>query len=509
MRKFAMLVLVMVGIVLSGGLLGGVALAADDETEFIFLVHQDWKGFDPRIQLEVNGRWMAQFLYNGLVRANPDTWEIEPDLALSWENPDPTTYIFHLRQDVTFHDGVKMTAADVKYTFDSVNDPATLAVGFSANLEAIESVTIIDDYTVEMKLKRPFAPILNYLRLPIVPKHICEANPDQLSTDPIGTGPMKFVELVSLSHLILEANDDYFGGQPAIDRFVFKTVLEDSSRLLQVQAGDADAALSPPIKRIAELTANPDLGIVSAPSPSIIYGWVDCATKPFNDKRVRQAMMYAIDTEEVSLICTDGLYRRQNSFILDSSWAYNPDVNPYDQDLEKGRQLLAEAGVPEGFQFVYTTDYHWRSQPELEVTAQQFQEIGLEPLLDIRHWNAVWPGMKAGLLTAVMGMGHGNILDPDEQLYRQFHSSMQPPFGWNYGHYVNPEVDRLLDEARATVDRDARKALYFEVQLIINEDCAQFPLYSSVTNVVFDATEWEHVPYNDITYFYELIMEAH
>jgi len=494
-------------------LLSAVAFSSNGssgENEIVFLVHQDWRGFDPRAALEDNGHFMSTLLYSQLLNYNSDTWDIEGDLAKTWENLTDKSYIFHLYEGVKFHDGHELTAEDVKYTFDSILDPDSRWVTKRAQLEPIESVEVVDDYTVKINLKRVFSSILDYLTICIVPKHIAEGDPYRLETDPIGSGPMKFVELESISHLILESFDDYFRGKPAVDRLVFKTVLDASSRLIQVSTGDADAATSPPIKKLDEIRADPKLELYSCESTStVMFGYVDNAVPPFDDKRVRQALRYAIDTDEINTIATNDTYVKQCGVVTSTNWAYNPNINCYEQDLEKARQLLQEAGVPEGFEFKYTTDYHWRSVPELEVSALQFRKVGLSPQLNIMHWDVVWPLLKAGKLEAFMGMSKSNCYSPDQMLYRLYHSSMQPPYGFNYWHYENERVDKLLDESRVTVDREKQKEIYWEIQEIINEECPIFPLYIKQLFFVYDPETLVDFQLDYARYFYNFVMNTH
>jgi len=501
----------------------GFPQADPDGTELVMLVHENRRGFDPRIHTRGGLLQVVSLFYNSLVRLNEDL-SISPGLATSWECPDDTTYIFHLRRGVKFHDGEELTAEDVKYTYDSVFNADLDTATWPGILESLESVEIIDDYTVQFNLEHAFSPFITFLLLGILPKHYAEpldtsGNQAEIIQNPIGTGPMKMVSFPEPGLVIMERNEDYWEGVPTVSRLTLKTHQEAATRLIQVQAGDADAAWYPPPKKLESIRNDPNLGLHESKGFSVIYGWFNHKVPPLNDVKVRQALMYAIDVDKVNRIATDLTYLRQCGPIFEDHWAYNPDINCYDRDLDKARSLLREAGWEwndsagiwekdgEELTFTYTTDYHWRSEPELEITARMFEELGVKVKMDVRSWDVVWPDIKGGKLEAAMGMGQ-TVMSADQMMYRQFHSSMQPPNGWNYQWYENEQVDWLLEQARLTFDEVLTKRYYQAAQKIVVDDVAQIFLYQSIRHTVY-RSEVKNFTWSETGSFRDLVMNAY
>ncbi len=502
----------------------GFSQAPAEGTELVVMVHENRRGWDPRIHTRGALIQVVSLFYNALVKFD-DNFVLQPELATSWEVVDDTTYIFYLRQGVLFHDGVEMTAEDVKYTYDSVfNDDLDTAT-WPGILENLVSVDVIDDYTVQFKIKEKFVPFPTYLLLGILPKHYVEpldaaGNQAQVIINPIGTGPMKMVSFPEPGLTIAERFEDYWEGVPTVSKLTLRTSQDASTRLLAVQAGDADIAWYPPPKKLDSIRNDPALGLHESKAFSVIYGWFNHTVWPLDNVLVRQALMYSMDVNKVNRIATDNTYTIQAGPVFEDHWAYNPDINFYDQDLDKARALLVEAGFEwnegagiwedeEGREltFTYTTDFHWRSEPELEVTYQMFGELGVTPTLDVRAWDVVWPDIKSGSLESAMGMGQ-RVMTADQMLYRQFHSSMQPPNGWNYQWYSNPQVDWLLDQGRVTDDQELRKLFYQAVQRIVVDEVAQIFLYRSMRHSVYSA-ELKDFAWSETGAFNDLVMNTY
>ncbi|MBW7884988.1 MAG: ABC transporter substrate-binding protein, partial [Caldilineaceae bacterium] len=198
---------------------------------------------DPRLARDTSAFRLRELVFDGLVEVQPD-YSPMPSLALSWENPDDLTWIFKLRQGVKFHNGDELTAADVKYTFDTILDESFASPSRSFFIP-ITAVDVIDDYTVQFTLDQPYGPFLSYLTMGIVPKSVAEADPEGFANSPVGTGPFKFVEWKRGDSITLEANDDYWNGRPKLDGIEIKVVPDNSARVVALEAGDLDLAQSP------------------------------------------------------------------------------------------------------------------------------------------------------------------------------------------------------------------------------------------------------------------------
>ncbi len=198
---------------------------------------------DPRLMRDTSAFRLRELVFDGLVEMQPD-YTLAPSLAESWENPDELTWIFNLREGVKFHNGDELTAEDVKFTFDTILDEA-FASPSRAFFTPIQSIDVVDDYTVQFTLDQPYGPFLSYLTMPIVPKAVAEADPEAFSNNPIGTGPFKFVEWKRGDSISLAANDDYWNGRPKLDGIELNVVPDNTARVVALESGDLDLVQSP------------------------------------------------------------------------------------------------------------------------------------------------------------------------------------------------------------------------------------------------------------------------
>lgn len=295
-----------------------------------------------------------------------ETFSLEPELVKDYElSEDGMSMILHLRDDVKFHDGVPMTSADVKWTFDAILDPATGSTYYGDLSAVIKSVEAPDDYTVIFHFNKPSPEILTLLAPPggycaILPKHVLGNIPhDQLRTckynteePPPGLGPMKFVEWKKGEYVKFEANDDYFKGRPFIDEFIQVIIPEATTALAALEAGDVDilhtgysTELAGEIERLKK--ERPDINVNLAPFPATWFIALNNDHPVLNNKYVRQALAYATPYDKIINDLMMGLAEHANSQIHKSSWAWNPNAKYYTYDLDKARECLRKAGYPE------------------------------------------------------------------------------------------------------------------------------------------------------------------
>ena len=429
-------------------------------------------------------------MFNGLV-AHDDQMNVIPDLADRWEQPDPLTYIFHLRRGVRFHDGRALTSADVKYTFDSIL-AGTVKSAKRGTYLMVQSIETPDDATVVFHLSRPYASFLwNLIRqaIGIVPK----GSGTEISKNPIGSGPFRFVSMTQDEEIVLERNKDYFGGTAApdppnvqglgapirgeaIQRIHFRIVPEPVVRALELRKGTADIA------EINSLT--PDMvvalakkdGIVTDETPGTTVAYV---AMNFDDpilahREVRQALAYATDRPTMIKYLLRGQGRTAASLLPPNHWAYEPDVKQYDYDPARAEQLLDAAGFPRqtgGLRFHLQLKTSTEESTRLlsEALAEQWKKVGIT--LDLRPLeNATLQsdiGRGSFQLYTLRWVGANN--DPDIFEY-VFNSKRMPPNGANRGHYSNPEVDALLAQQSVETDTAKRKAILSQIQKIVAED---------------------------------------
>jgi peptide/nickel transport system substrate-binding protein len=431
------------------------------------------RNLDPRIGTDATSERLIQILFSALVKRAPD-YSIEPDLARSWEMPDPLTYIFHLREGVRFHDGRPLTARDVVFTFRSLLD-GSLQTPKAGTFRLIEAVDSTDDRTVVFKLKEPFGPFLWNLTLGgigIVP----EGAGPEFARNPVGSGPFKFVRHVPDAEVVIARNEDYYGSRPEVAEVRFKIVPEAIVRALELRKGEVDIALNVlPPDMVETLRGHERLEILQAPGANYQYLAFNLKDPAFRDLRVRRAIAHAIDREKI----VEFLFRRQarlaTGVVPPGNWAYTADVARYPFDPERARQLLKDAGRPE-LSFTFRTSTDETTRLLAAVFQEQLRAAGVR--MEIRANDAATfaADLEKGNFQAFSRRWIGNNNDPDI-FHLIFHSTMQPPEGANRGFYANPEVDRLITLARAASGTVERRAAYQEIQRIVAEELPYISLW--------------------------------
>lgn len=410
-------------------------------------------------------------IYDTLIIQGEDL-NLYPGLATSWKQIDELTWEFSLRRGVTFHNGETFTANDVKFTFDRLLDPATAADG-AFILGAVENVEVIDDYTVRISTASPFAPLLNHLSHSATAilneKAVREAGDGYGTRTAIGTGPFKFVSWVSGSHVILTRNDDYWGEPAKSQTVVFRAIPEGTVRAIELETGGVDIAYALEPIDVQRLEFDPNIVLSRVETLSASYIGFNVQKPPFDNPLVRQAINHAIDVDVLVDVIYEGQAVRAFSPISSMVFGAHTDLEPYEYNPEKARQLLAEAGYPNGFSTsIWTNDNPLRMQIA-EVLQQDLKAIGIDVDVEIVEWGAYLENTGAGLHDMFI-LGWVTVTaDADYGLYALFHSSQFGSAG-NRTFYSNPRVDELLELGRATGDQAARLAAYREVQEILREE---------------------------------------
>ena len=433
---------------------------------------------DPRLGSDESSRRAQQLLYNGLLRYDA-RGEVVGDLAESWEQPDPLRYVFHLRPGVRFHKGRPLTSDDVRYTVESIlkDEVPSFRKG---DLAVIESVETPDPATVVFHLKEPFSPFLINLLIGILPRG---AGP-QAGEVPEGTGPFRFVRQRRDQDLLLKSFDAYFRGAPAVKNLRLKVVPEAISRQQELLKGSVDLVvndLTP--DQVEALRDTPELEILTGESNSSTYLGFNLEDTILKDVRVRQAVAYALDREEIIQVLLRGLAIPSTGLLPPNNWAYTSDVRTYPYDLAKARKLLDAAGHtdPDGegprprFSLTYKTTTNELAKEQANVFQEQLKKAGIQ--LEIRsfEWATFYDDIKAGRFQ-LFSLQWTELLDPD--VYRlRFGSAFLPPVGLNRVRYVNPVVDRLLVEGTRATSLEERKQIYGRIQEILSEDLPYVSLW--------------------------------
>lgn len=414
---------------------------------------------------------------------------LEPLLAESITATSDTTYVIELKQGINFTDGTPFNADAVKANLDWVLNSENgapfrfllVVAGQPAEVE------VVDEYTVQITTAIPFAPLpahLSHGALAMISPAVIEQGTDYMASNTAGTGPYVLTEWARSEQVVLTRNDEYWGASPAIETVIFRVILEAGARLVELEAGTVDVALRVPPADISRLEMNPDVNVVITPGLRTIYIFFNVTEAPFDDVRVRQAVNYAVDNDAIVASLFDGAALSSQAPFAPPIFGYSAQT-PYTRDVERARELLADAGIEEG---TTVTLYHPTgrySQDALvaEVVRAQLADVGLNVELQTLEWTQYVPHVRSpkpdnDIQFAMLGWGTPTM-DADYALYALFHSTEAPP-GFNGAFYNNPEVDRLLDEARSTLDTETRQGLYAEAIALIWEDAPWLFLYSEI-----------------------------
>ncbi len=312
-----------------------------------------------------------------------------PALATSWETPSDATWRFKLRQGVKFHDGSPFNAEVAKYSLDRFVDPATKNPE-AAVLKPITSVKAVDESTLELTTDGPFAATLTAIQNAFMMSPTAvQAAGDQIARKPVGTGQYRFVDWVPGERLVMEANPDYWGTKAKIQRLTWKPVTEASTRIVALRTGQADLIANIP-PQLADQVSGPDMKLERVPG-ILITIMFNFAMKPFDDPKVRQALNHAVNVDEIIQFVLGGAATRLASATKPGMLGHDPDLKPYPYDPAKAKQLLAEAGFPNGFEATLDAPNgrYLNDKAVAEAIVGQLNKVGLNITLNLPDYNAL------------------------------------------------------------------------------------------------------------------------
>ena len=448
-------------------------VSGEDPRGVTFLIESMPINLDPRIGTDAQSQHLDGLIFDSLV-SHDSKMNVVPDLAASWETPDPLTYVFHLRRGVKFHDGRAFSSADVKFTFESILSGA-LPTPKRGGFALIQSIDTPDAATAVFHLKQPSASFLwNMDRdaFGIVPA----GSTASVAQHPVGTGPFRVVSIAPDEEIDVERNPDYFGEPPKIERVRFKVVPEAIVRALELRKGSADIggvnSLTPDM--VLALTKQPDLYAEDQPGTVISYIAFNVDDPQLAHREVRQALAYATDRATIIRYLLRGQARAASGLIPPNHWAYEPAVLQYGYDPAQAERLLDAAGFPRGADGVrmhLTLKTSTEESVRLlgEALEAQWSKVGVR--LELRALeNATFQadiGRGSFQLYTLRWLGANN--DPDI-FDIVFNSQRMPPNGYNRGHYHNPAVDDLIEREKVEGDREKRKAIVSEIQKLVAVD---------------------------------------
>ena len=411
-------------------------------------------------------------LFAGLT-AHGASNEVIPDVAEKWEFDESTnTYTFHLRDDVYFHDGVQLTAADAKFTLEAIMDPANASENAS-NYEDILSVEAPDDFTLKIQLSAPNVAMLDYLTMGILPAHLLEGKDlatDAFNQNPVGAGPYCLAEWDAGQSITLKRNEQYHRGAPKIETIIFKIVEDSQARALQLQSGELNLAQVTPedAQNFRDSEQYTVYDMQTADYRGILYNF----NSEFFGKHpeLPAILSYAVDRQAIVDAVLQGSGQAAYSPLQKGEFN-NPDMEKYEYAPEKAMQLLEQAGWGKGEDGFYQKDgeklafvIHNGQGDQVRIDmsnlcAQQMREIGADVRVQVDA-QVDWAGQEAYLI------GWGSPFDPDDHTYKVFGTNQAA----NYGGYSDAKVDELLRQARETDDSAERAQLYADFQVALAEN---------------------------------------
>jgi len=451
-----------------------------------FLIESSPASLDPRVGTDESSEHIDELIFDSLLHKRGD-FGLEPWLAMSWQTPDPRTFIFHLRTGVTFHNGQPLTARDVKYTLDSVRD-GTVITAKSGTFRTVDRVDAPDPATVIIHLKQPDAALLWNLSdgaIGIVPY----GSDRDFQQHPIGSGPFRFVSQQIDKEVVLERNPATWQTAPHIDRVRFSVVPDAITRALELRKGSADVAVNAlTADMVYSLRSDPQLAIESALGTRVQYVTFKVTDPILKDPRVRRAIALAIDRQAIIHALWRDTAQPADSLLPRGHWAESDAGNANSFDPAQSRALLDSAGYrpgKNGVRFHVTLKSSTDESTRLlaAILQQQLKQVGIA--LDIRSFEfaTFYADVTHGAFQIYALRWIGGNEDPDIFRYA-FASSSFPPKGANRGHYVNTTLDNLVQQAGETYDQSARRADYIQIQRILAEDLPSLPLWYIDTVVV-------------------------
>lgn len=454
--------------------------AASEKTDLVIAVDADVDTLHPTDFSTTTELNVLNQLYDTLMYMNPDgTHDPEPRIAESYEiSEDGLDYTFHIRDDVTFHDGTPVTVDDVVFSIELYKDSEYQG----SQISMLSSVEATDDSTVVCHLDSPYAPFLEGILSPfITSKAYYESDPDAFVTSPIGSGPYKFVSRATGSNIVLEANEDYYRGAPAIKNISFEVIPDTATKAIALQTGEVSfAEIDSSV--LTQLEANPAITVTEVPTSSFCYVSMNLEKEPFDNVLVRQAINYAIDRDNLVAVCYDGEAEVNSNICAKSRSGYSEDQLQYTYDPEKAIELLAEAGLetPYNLGEILVAEKYSNLATVIQ---NDLKAVGLEVTISVKEFNAYIGDLTSGnySITAL-----NMTLEGDTQ-------SLEMAFTTDYigtannARYSDEEMDELFNQTRSETDSEKRLELFDQIFTKAQEEAIYAVLCNPLTLYAYSA----------------------
>jgi peptide/nickel transport system substrate-binding protein/oligopeptide transport system substrate-binding protein len=459
------------------------------------------KTLDPALIIDRYAETVSRQVFDGLVQFDKDL-NVIPAIAKSWKlSSDGLTYTFYLREGVKFHNGREVTADDFVYSFTRIIDPKNKSpaahllekvLGFNEfqdrKTSYVKGLISLNKYIFEIKLSKPFSPFISVLGavyFKVVPREEIEKSGPIFSRMPTGTGPFKFLSMKEGEEIVLEANPDYFEGRPYLDRVVFK-IFHGAPRekiLAEFKEGGLEESFIPPVG-IDEILKQRQYPFIQKPLLSLRFYGLNLLLKPLDDKRLRKAINFAIDKRFIISEIHKNQFNLAKGILPPGMPGYDPKREPYPYNETFSRKYLMESGYGKGRPLIeiWSASKSEAAQKELNEIKSQLNKIGIETAI---HFETNWPNfesmLRANKPPVFIYAWYADFPDPDNFLGTLFHSKSK----YNFMSYHNPEVDRLLDRARAERDYLKRMEMYRKVEEMILDDAPIVPMVNHLFQMVY------------------------
>lgn len=477
MKKFVTFWLV-IAIVTAAALpvFGGTSTDGEASNSVVVGISQDLDSLDPQNAEYAGTREVLFNLFEGLVKATSDG-NIEPAVAESYEvAEDASSISFKIREGITFHDGSAVTAEDIKYSLERYAQ----IQGEESAFADFSELEIVNDQTVNVVLSKPNSEFIYELTCPILP----EANDADINTNPIGTGPFKFVSFKPGESLVVEKYEDYWkDGCPYLDEVTFKVVTDTDSAINQLNAGTLDIYQYLTFDQAA--TLNQNFNILEG-SVNYVQGmFLNNAVAPFDDVRVRQALYYAVDRDLINEFLFGGkAHIIGTNMIPAAEFYYNADTETtYTRDLDKARELLNEAGYPDGFEFTITVPNNYAPhEGTAQIIAESLAEIGVKANINLVEFNTWYSDAYVDRKYEATVVAVDGRLAPNSWFSKNLSTASN-----NFTNYSNPEFDELYNKAMEAIDLDEKAGYYKEMQQLLADDAASIYVQDPANLVAVNA----------------------
>jgi peptide/nickel transport system substrate-binding protein len=436
-----------------------VSKQASTTDEWVIAASEGISTFDPTISYEAGASLYQHHILDPLVDSEGPDFKIVPKLAESWEIINETTWRFHLRKGVKFHNGQPFDAEDVKYSVEKYQGPKSPR---KTEADIIKEVVIINQYTVDVVTKQPYPPLLiNIASLLIVPSKLHnKQGAEAFGKNPIGTGPYKVAKWVRDQSLLLEANESYWRGRVLPKKLLVRQINNAPTRVAELVTGGVHIAKNIPLTQVKDAQASGATVLTGKGGVMMLYP-LNGSKKPFDDVRVRQAMNYAVDRRSIVKILLEG-YGDVFSGFMPNMFGYNPDVKSYAYDPETAKRLLKEAGYPNGFEFTWdiTSGVFVKDREVAEYISNQLSKVGIRVNLRVTERNKIQSDFTNGNFEMTSVKWNAGS-EPDRYLT------------WTYykrSYYQNATAMKLIEQGKVTVDPKKRQKVYQELHKILRDD---------------------------------------